>query len=96
MTEEHSSNMTIQRALQIAREMGNKGTVYGLISQIGNEMYDKLRTLGYIFQGATIDKDNKRVPVWKLTNKLDLFEEIKREPTLKEKRMGKILAQFEV
>lgn len=77
MTEINSTykSMTIQKAIEIASNMESK-TRPGLIDLISEEMYYKLCRLGMITEGATIDGNNNRIAVWKLTDRANLFNRL--------------------
>lgn len=68
-------SLTIQEAIKFASEMETK-TRAGLIKIISEEMYYKLCRLGIITEGATIDGNNNRIAVWKLTNRANLFNRL--------------------
>lgn len=67
--------MNIQKAIELALNMESK-TRLGLIELISEEMYYKLCRLGMITEGATIDGNNNRVAVWKLTDRANLFNRL--------------------
>lgn len=77
MTEINSTykSMNIQKAIELALNMESK-TRLGLIELISEEMYYKLCRLGMITEGATIDGNNNRVAVWKLTDRANLFNRL--------------------
>ena len=68
-------SLNIQEAIKMATGMSDK-TRNGLIDAISEDMYFTLCRLGIITEGATIDKDNNRKAVWKLTDRAQLFSRI--------------------
>lgn len=68
-------SLSIQEAIKFASEMATK-TRAGLIVKISEEMYYKLCRLGIITEGATVDENNNRIPVYKLTDRAELFDRI--------------------
>lgn len=68
-------SLSIQEAIELASGMGTK-TRKGLIETISEEMYFTLCRLGIITEGATIDGENNRIAVWKLTDRAQLFSRI--------------------
>jgi len=86
MKSKEHSNLTLQRALEILfHETKRSGKRQELMDKVGDKMYDNLCVLGFIADGATIDpKTKKRVRVWAVTNKPNLFHDIEREQSKRE------------
>lgn len=90
---------SIKEALEIiTNELQRSGKRDQLTRRIGEPMYDKLCALGYITQGVTVDFSEqgslKRVRVWQLTDKPDLFKRISEAPTEEECSIGEALANM--
>lgn len=88
---------SIKEALEIVtNELQGSGKRDDLARRIGEPMYDKLCALGYITQGVTVDWAEqgapKRVRVWQLTEKPDLFKRMYEPATEEERSVGKALA----
>ena len=87
-------NITFEEALKIIAEL-QSGKRKDLIDKIGKEMCESLGRLGYITQGSTFDENGYRVPVWKKTKKISLFDFLQKEYSEEEKQLAAALSRIE-
>lgn len=85
--------LSISQSLKIAAEMTDKKRK-NLVEKISENNYLRLCRLGYITEGATIDDRNNRVPVWRLTDRADIFlkePDVQNVPQYIENRVSALL-----
>ena len=67
-------NLTIEQAIEEASKISvKKRTKDNLIDKIGKPMYIKLCRLSMISEGATVDENNQRKPVWKFVERANFL-----------------------
>ena len=67
-------NLTIEQAIEVANEVRKSDpTREKLIKEIGPEMFSTLCRLRMISEGATVDENSRRKPVWKFAERAYYF-----------------------